>query len=311
MKSVKTAAKLGLSGKYKKNKINKEAIAGYLFTSPAILGLLLLIIGPMIASLIISFTNWQVLNDLEWVGLANYERIFFDDLYFKKSILVTFYFATASVALTMISSIVLGLLMNLNMKRIAFFRTIFYLPTIVPAVAASMLWVWMFNPDFGLFNSILTQIGLPKLMWIYDESTAIPSLVLMRMWESGSAALIILAGLKDVPKHLYEAVDIDGGNWGHKFWYVSIPMITPVIFFNLIMGLIRAFQAFTEAYVMTEGGPNNATLFYVYFIYREAFMQNNFGYASALSWILFLIIAIFTFIIFKSSKGWVHYGGEK
>jgi len=291
-------------------KARSEAIAGYLFTLPVILGLLLWTIGPMIASLFISFSNWQVFDELKWVGFANYEKIFMRDLFFYKSILVTLYYAFGSVVTTTVASIILGALMNLNLKRIGLIRTIFYLPTIVPAVASSFLWMWLFNPDFGLLNSILSLVGIPKLQWIFDESTAVPSLIFMHLWASGAGALIILAGLKDVPKHLYEAVEIDGGGWLHKFIYISLPMITPVIFFNLIMGFIGSLQTFTQAYIMTSGGPNNATLFFVYYIYREAFVNNNFGYACALAWILFWIIAILTALIFRSSKGWVFYGGK-
>jgi multiple sugar transport system permease protein len=291
-------------------KARSEAIAGYIFTLPVILGLLLWTIGPMIASLFISFSNWQVFDELKWINLANYEKIFTRDLFFYKSIAVTLYYAFGSVVTTTIASIILGTLMNLNVKRIAMIRTIFYLPTIVPVVASSFLWIWLFNPDFGLLNTILSLFGIPKLQWIFDESTAVPSLVFMHIWASGAGALIILAGLKDVPKHLYEAVEIDGGGWRHKFIYISLPMITPVIFFNLIMGFIGSLQTFTQAYVMTSGGPNNATLFFVYYIYREAFINNNFGYACALAWILFWIIAILTALIFRSSKGWVFYGGK-
>ncbi|WP_274649243.1 carbohydrate ABC transporter permease [Paenibacillus humicola] len=291
-------------------RVRSEAVAGYLFTLPVILGLLLWTIGPMMASLVISFTNWQVFDVLRWVGIRNYDKIFTSDLFFYKSILVTLYYAFGSVVTTSIASILLGTLMNLGLKRIAILRTILYMPTIVPAVASSFLWIWLFNPDFGLLNTVLSVFGIPKQQWIFDESSAVPSLIFMHLWSSGSGALIILAGLKDVPKHLYEAVEIDGGNWLHKFFFVSLPMITPVIFFNLIMGFIGSLQAFTQAYVMTSGGPNNATLFYAYFIYREAFVNNNFGYACALAWILFWIIAVLTAFIFKSSKGWVFYGGK-
>lgn len=289
----------------------REAVAGYLFAMPAILGLLLWTIGPMVASLAISLTDWEIIGGAQWVGLDNYREILTDDLFFKKSLLVTVYFALGSVLVTMLASIAVALLMNMEIKGQAIFRTVFYLPTIVPAVAASMLWVWLFNPDFGLFNAILKTVGLPSLMWIYDETTVIPSLILMGVWGCGGAALIILAGLQDVPKHLLEAVDIDGGNAWHKFRFVTIPMISPVIFFNLIMGLIGSLQAFTQAFVMTGGGPNNGTLFYVYLIYREAFQSNHFGYASALAWILFLLIALLTAVVFRSSNSWVYYGGGK
>jgi len=303
-------AKVRLKSRKRSLIARKEAIAAYLFILPVILGLFLWTIGPMIASLFISFSNWQVFDTLKWVGISNYEKIFTRDLFFYKSILVTLYYAFGCVVTTSVASVILGSLMNMDMKRISFIRTVLYMPTIVPAVASSFLWLWLFNPDFGLLNSILSFFGIPKLQWVFAESTAIPSLILMHLWTAGSGALIVLAGLKDVPKHLYEAVEIDGGGWWSKFWYVSIPFITPVIFFNLVMGFIGSLQAFTTAYIMTQGGPNNATLFFVYYLYREAFVNNHFGYASALAWILFWIIAMLTALIFKSSKGWVFYGGK-
>ncbi len=289
----------------------KEIFWGYFFTLPAILGLLLWTIGPMLASLYFSFTDYKVIGDYQWVGFENYIEIFKNDLNFKKSLAVTFYFAIGSTLFTLVAALMIAILMNISVKGQAFFRTMYYLPVIVPAVASNILWLWLFNPDFGLLNSILDFFNLPKLMWIYDETTVIPSLILLSIWSCGGTALIFLAGLQDVPKQQLEAVEIDGGNAWHKFRFVTVPSLSPVIFFNLIMGIIGSFQAFTQAYVMTEGGPNNSTLFYVFLIYREAFQKNNMGYASALSWILFIIILILTLFIFKSSKSWVHYGGGK
>lgn len=287
----------------------QEMIAGYIFALPAILGLLIWTIGPLIASFIISFTDWTALRSANWVGFDNYRRIFTEDLYFKKSLVVTFYFAFGSTFVSLIAALFVALLLNMKVKGLSFFRTIYYLPVLVPAVASNILWVWIFNPDFGLLNTILKFFNLPTSMWIYDERTAIPSLILMSVWGIGGTALIFLAGLQDVPKDLHEAVEIDGGGYWHKLWYVTIPSITPVIFFNLVMGLIGSFQAFTQAYIMTSGGPNNSTLFFVLLIYRTAFQQNEFGYASALAWILFVIIALFTLLIFRSSRTWVYYGG--
>jgi multiple sugar transport system permease protein len=304
-------AKVTVKVKGTNNLRRKEIFWGYFFTLPAILGLLIWTIGPMLASLYFSFTDYQVIGDFQWIGFQNYTEIFKNDLNFKKSLFVTFYFAIGSTIITLAAALFVAILMNISVKGQSLFRTMFYLPVIVPAVASNILWLWLFNPDFGLLNSILDFVNLPKLMWIYDESTVIPSLILLSMWSCGGTALIFLAGLQDVPKQLLEAVEIDGGNWWHKFRFVTVPSISPVIFFNLIMGLIGSFQAFTQAYVMTEGGPNNSTLFYVLLIYREAFQKNNMGYASALSWILFLVIFIFTLFIFKSSKSWVHYGGGK
>ncbi|WP_396426723.1 carbohydrate ABC transporter permease [Lederbergia sp. NSJ-179] len=299
----------------RKNKLmsikKQEAIFGYVFAMPAILGILIWTVFPLIASFVLSFTDWTALGSFNWIGLDNFREIFVNDIFFKKSIIVTFYFAFGSTFFTLVAALFVALLMNMKVKGQAFFRTIYYLPVLVPAVASNILWVWLFNPDFGLFNTILKFLHLPPSMWIYDEKTAIPSLILMSVWGLGGTALIFLAGLQDVPKDLHEAVEIDGGNGWHKLRYVTIPSLTPIIFFNLIMGLIGSFQAFTQAYIMTEGGPNNSTLFYVLLIYRTAFQQNDFGYASALAWILFVIIGIFTLLIFRSSKSWVYYGGGK
>ncbi|MBM0066900.1 carbohydrate ABC transporter permease [Alkalicoccobacillus gibsonii] len=290
----------------------KESIAGYLFTLPAILGLILWTIGPIIASLILSFTDYKVIaSSISWIGFENYIRIFTEDLYFKQSVVVTFYFAFVSTFATLGAALFVALLMNLKVKGQSVWRTIYYLPVLVPAVASNILWMWLFNPEFGLLNSILRLFGLPTSMWIFDEVTVIPSLVLLSIWGCGGAALIFLAGLQDVPKDQMEAVDLDGGNVWHKFRYVTIPTLSPIIFFNLIMGLIGAFQTFNQAYIMTGGGPNNASLFYVYLIYREAFVNSNMGYASALAWILFLVISIFTLFIFKWGRSWVYYGGGR
>lgn len=290
----------------------KESIAGYLFTLPAILGLILWTIGPIIASLILSFTDYKVIaSSISWIGFENYIRIFTEDLYFKQSVVVTFYFAFVSTFATLGAALFVALLMNLKVKGQSVWRTIYYLPVLVPAVASNILWMWLFNPEFGLLNSILRFFGLPTSMWIFDEVTVIPSLVLLSIWGCGGAALIFLAGLQDVPKDQMEAVDLDGGNVWHKFRYVTIPTLSPIIFFNLIMGLIGAFQTFNQAYIMTGGGPNNASLFYVYLIYREAFVNSNMGYASALAWILFLVISIFTLFIFKWGRSWVYYGGGR
>ncbi|WP_196812049.1 carbohydrate ABC transporter permease [Schleiferilactobacillus shenzhenensis] len=289
-----------------------QNLMGYLFASPAILGLVIFTILPMIASLFLSFTDYSVLNlHLHWVGTQNYTHIFFNDIFFRKSLLVTFTYAIGSTAATLVAALILALLMNAKVRGQSIFRTLFYLPVIVPAIASNILWMWLFNPDFGLLNAILRFFGLPKSNWVFDEKTAIPSLILMAVWACGGTALIFLAGLQDVPETLLEDVEVEGGNWWDKFVHVIIPSISPIIFFNLIMGLIGSFQTFTQAYVMTNGGPNNATLFYSLLIYREAFQDNQMGYASALAWILFVIIGIFTLFIFRTAKSWVFYGSDK
>jgi multiple sugar transport system permease protein len=210
------------------------------------------------------------------------------------------------------AAFIIALLLNQKVKGLSVFRTIYYLPTIVPSIANTMLWLWMFNPDFGLLNSLLESVGLPGSKWIYDESTAIPSLIMMSTWGIGNTVIIFLAGLQSVPTHLYEAAEVDGGNRWHKFFHITIPSMTPTIFFNLVMSLISTFQAFNQAYVMTNGGPNNSTLFYVFYLWRTAFTETKIGYASALAWILFFVIMVLTVLIFSTSKKWVHYeGGER
>lgn len=263
------------------------------------------------ASLVLSFTDWNVLTQPRWIGLTNYVRLFTTDPFFRKSLMVTVYFAVANIALTILYAFLLALLLNQDLKGKAAFRSIYYLPTIVPVVASSLLWLWLYNPDFGLFNAILRELRLPRSLWLAGEKTVIPSIVLMSVWGgSGNTIVIFLAGLQGVPRQLLEAVEIDGGNWWHKLRSVTLPMISPVIFFNLVVGLIFSFQIFTQAYVMTNGGPNNASLFYVFLLYREGFLRNNLGGAAALAWILFLIVSALTVLIFRSARQWVYYEGE-
>ncbi len=284
---------------------------GILLAMPAMLGFILFTIGPMIASLFFSFTDWNIGGSFKFIGFGNYKEMFFEDELFRKSLFATAYYSLGAVPLGIILAFLVALLLNQDVKGRPIFRTIFYLPVIVPSIANTMLWLWLFNPDFGLLNSLLNAMGLPGSQWIYDEKTAVPSLIIMSTWGIGNAAVIFLAGLQGVPSHLYEAVEVDGGTFWHKFVHVTIPIMTPTIFFNLIMSLIGTFQVFNEAYVMTDGGPNNSTLFYVFYLYRTAFSETRMGYASALAWVLFIIIMSLTFIVFKTSKKWVYYEGER
>lgn len=287
----------------------KAAIAGYLFYMPAILGAVFLTFGQMAASLGISFTNWNVVSRLEFVGLSNYAKLLSDDPFFGKSIWVTLEYTFGSVLLGNVTALLLAMLLNIpNVRGRVFFRTVFYLPSIVPAVASSLVWTWMFNPDFGLLNLVLHGLGLGKSMWIYAESTAIPSLVMMSAWNCGSMMVIYLAGLSGVPSEMLEAVEIDGGGARAKFLHCTLPMLSPVIFYNTLMGFIAGFMSFTNTYIMTKGGPNNATLFTNYLIYREAFQENKMGYASALAWIVFVVLAMISVALFTSSRKWVYYG---
>lgn len=305
-KNIKINPKNKLSNRRRKN-----LIAGLVFASPVILGFIIFVIGPMIASAYFSLTDYSIASTPSWVGFSNYKNLLTgEDPFFYKSLMVTTIFVIFSVPIQLIFSLMIAMLLNNDVKFKGVFRTIFYLPTIVPAAASSMIWIWLMDPDLGLFNSVLRSLGMPTSKWIFDEKTVLPSLIIMSLWTTGSTVIIFLAGLQGVPKQLYEAVEIDGGNSIHKFINVTIPMITPTLFFNLVMGFINGFQTFTQAYIMTNGGPNNSSLFYAFYLYREAFSNFRMGNASALAWVLMLIIAVFTFILFKSSN-WVYYEGGK
>ena len=286
-----------------------EAIAGYVFMLPLILGIVLLTYGQFIYSLILSFTDKTVFGAGNFVGFENYRKLLLDDFFFWKAIKATVLYAFGSVIVTQLAALAVALLLNnRNVHGKAFFRTIFYIPSIVPAVASCLLWMWMFNPDFGLFNALLKALGLPTSKWIYAESSAVPSLILMSAWACGGPMVIYLSGLANVSPTLLEAVDIDGGGAWTKFIHITIPMISPVLFYNTLMGVIGGFMTFTNSYVMTSGGPNNATLFVNYLIYRNAFQYNEFGYASALAWIVFAVLAICTLVIFRFFGKKVYYG---
>lgn len=277
----------------------------YFFTSPWFLGFLFLALGPMIASIILSFAKWNIITPPKWVGLANYKELLKDPLFWK-SLTVTSIFVFGSVGLKLFASLLVAMLLNQKVKVIGLFRTIFYLPTVLPIVASSMLWMWILFPQ-GLLNFFVTRLGLPPQNWLTNENLALPSLILMSLWGFGRSMIIFLAGLQGIPQYLYEAAHIDGAGPWSRFWHVTVPMLSPVIFFNLVMGIIGSFQIFTPGYLITDGGPHNATLFYVLYLFRNAFEYFNMGYASALAWVLFFIIMAFTLLIVKSSALWVYY----
>jgi multiple sugar transport system permease protein len=265
----------------------------------------------MIASLVLSLTDYNVFKEgTAFVGFDNYVRLFSgeDDLFYQ-SLGATFYFVLLRVPAVILISFAVALLLNMNVKGRALFRTIIYLPSIVPAVASAMIWMWLLNPDLGLINTVLKWLHLPTSNWLYDESSVIPSVVLTTLWGIGGTVIIFLAGLSGIPKQYYEAIDVDGGGWYSKLRHITIPMVTPTLFFNTIMTIIGSFQVFNEAYILTDGGPNNKSLFYVFYLWRTGFRDTEMGYASALAWVLFVIILFFTYLVFKSSKSWVYYEG--
>jgi multiple sugar transport system permease protein len=290
----------------------QEVLWGLLCVAPAVLGFLIWQLGPIVASLLIAFTDWRIAGTPNWVGLANFEHMLTADRLFSLSMRVTAYYTLGSVPLSMIVAFALALLLNQQIKGLPVFRTIFYLPAVVPLIASSVLWLWLFNPNFGLLNAALDFLGLPRSQWIYSSDTVIPSLILMSVWSVGPMMIIFLAGLQGVPRQLYEAVEVDGGNAWHRLWHITIPMLTPTILFNLVLSIIGTMQTFVQPYIMTGGGPNNASLLYVLYIYRKAFLESQMGYASALAWVLFVVIAILTFLVFRSSSRWVYYeGGDR
>ncbi len=289
----------------------KEAREFYFFTSPWWLGLVILVIGPMIASILISFTRWDIISPPVWVGVENYKELFTEDPLFWKSLKVTFTFTLVLVPVQLVLSLLVAILLNQKIKGMPFYRTMFYLPTVLPVVASSMLWLWIFYPQ-GLLNFFLSVFGIPPQQYLTSESLALPAIMLMSLWGSfGTNMIIFLAGLQGIPRTLYEAAEIDGASIWMKFKKITFPMLSPVIFFNFVMGIIGTFQVFTQGYLLTDGKPNNSTLFYVLYLYRKAFEYLEMGTASAMAWVLFIIIMAATAVIMKSSSSWVYYEGQK
>ena len=286
-----------------------EARDFYLFMLVWLIGWPCLRLLPMLASLGISMTRWNILESPKWIGLANYAKILTDDELFWQALKVTFIY-TLSVPLRMAFALLLAVMLNQKVKGLALFRTIYYLPAVVGGVASSVVWIWIFNPNMGVLNYLLELVSIQGPNWLRSETWVIPSFMIMSLWRVGGSMVIYLAGLQGVPTALYEAAKIDGANAVQRFISVTLPMISPVIFYNVVMAVIGSFQVFTAGYVMTNGGPHNASLFYVLYLYRHAFQFFRMGYASALAWVLFVIILIFTLSIIKSSPMWTFYEGE-
>ena len=269
----------------------------------------------MVYSLFLSFTDFDLFHAPRWVGLENYRFFLFSPhpvSVFWKSLAVTAYYSFLSVPVGVAGSLVLALLLNTKIRAVPLYRTLFYLPSLTPSVASALVWIWIFNSRFGLANALLRRLGLPPLNWLIDPRLAIPSFVLMGLWGLGGSTMIIfLAGLQGVSAQLYEAAEIDGANWWRRFWAVTVPQISPTMFFNLILGIIGSFQVFNSAYLMTGGGPDYATWFMVFYIYQEAFKSLHMGRGAALAWLLFIILLFFTLLQFRLSKLWVYYEGEK
>jgi len=284
-----------------------ETILGWLMVSPWLIGFICFSALPMFASLIISFTEWDMLSKPEWVGFENYKTLFFEDPLALHSLNITILFTIVSIPLNIVFGLALAMLLNTSIRGLAIFRTIFYLPAILSGVAVALMWRWIFSTEFGLLNALLSMIGIEGPAWLTDRIWVLPSFVIMRLWSVGGGMIIYLAGLQSIPTNLYEAAKIDGANWWHQTRFITLPMLSPTIFFQLIVGFIFSMQIFTEAFIMTNGGPADASLFYLLYLYRTAFQYFDMGYASALAWVLFVVILVLTIILFKTGKSWVYY----
>ena len=291
----------------------RKAIEGYLYISPFLLGFLLFILGPALASAYISLTDYNILSAPNFIGLANYVKAFRGDPLFWTSMGNTLYYAVIAVPLSLLGALGCAILLNQEMKLRAIFRTMFFLPSITPIVASTLLWIWILNPEFGLLNYTLSLVGIQGPKWLGSIEWAKPSLILMYLWGSmgGGAMIIFLAGLQGVPHELHESAAIDGANAWHRFTNITIPMLTPSIFLNLVLGLIGGLRVFTVAFVATNGGPSYATYFFILHLFNQAFQYLEMGYGSALAWIFTFLVLTLTAVEFRLSARWVYYAGQE
>ncbi|MGQ7884158.1 carbohydrate ABC transporter permease [Paenibacillus sp. WC2504] len=288
----------------------ESPFAGYLFISPWLLGFLLLTLWPMIQSMYYSFTKYTLLDAPEWIGLRNYERIFADDEIFRQSLKITILFVVLSVPIKLFSALMVAMMLNKKIKGISVYRTFIYLPSLIgSSIAVAILWQNIFGMD-GFINKFLGMLGINGTSWISNPKTALGTLIILVAWQFGSSMVIFLAGLKQIPTELYEASSVDGASKVRQFVSITLPMLSPVLLFNLVLQTIGSFQMFTQAFIITKGGPINSTYMYALYLYDRAFSRYEMGYASALAWILLVVIAVVTAIIFASSRYWVFYETE-
>lgn len=289
---------------------HRETLVGYLFLSPWLFGFVLFLAGPMAASLYFSFTEYTVLHPPRWIGLANYGRMVEDDLFYQ-ALSVTARYTAVSVPLGIMAALGLAILLNQRIVARGLLRTVFYLPSIISGVAVAVVFAWIFNAQFGVLNYLLSLVGIAGPNWLGSPRWALWAFMLMSLWGVGGNVVIFLAALQGVPKALYEAAALDGATSWRRFWSITLPMISPAILFVAIIGIIASFQTFTQSYIMTGGGPANATLFYLLYLYKNAFTWFEMGYASALAWVLFLVIILCTALLLRTSGSWVYYEGGR
>lgn len=287
----------------------REAFSAYIYIGPWIVGFILITLGPMVASMYFSFTDYNIVTPATWTGLGNYRHLFSDALFWK-SLANTVKFGALSLPLQIIFGFTLALLLNQKVPGVNLLRTIFYIPATISGVAIALVWGLILNPERGLLNPVLSLFGINGPAWLQNPDTALYGLVIISLWGVGGGVIIYLAGLQGVPTDLYEAAKVDGANVWQQFLNVTLPMVTPVIFYNLVLGLINTFQYFTEVFILTQGGPARSTLVYNLYLYQNAFFYNHMGYASALAWVLFVITLVLTALVFRSSAAWVYYEGQ-
>jgi len=311
---INPAGETRKSAKWSNGRRERRAIlAGLAFVSPWLIGFLIFTLYPILASFYYSFCDYRILTPPHWVGTRNYVDLFTDKDYFLPSLWNTF-FMFLELPLGLFLGLAIALLLNLKLRGMAWFRTLYYIPSVVPTVASAILWLWLLNPEYGLVNKSLAMAHLGSPAWLSDRAWAKPGFIIMDLWGVGGSMIIYLAALQGVPVALYEAAELDGATAWDKLRHVTLPAISPVIFFNLLLGVIGTFQYFTQAFVMTggAGGPANATLFYALYLYQNAFQYFRMGYACAMAWVLFAITLVASFIVFKTSLRWVYYeGGER
>jgi multiple sugar transport system permease protein len=307
---VRAGAKTRPRRWYQQPTTRRHVRNGLLFISPWLIGFCVFTLYPFVMSFYYSLTIYDAIQEPAWAGLQNYRELIRDPLIWK-SLWNTIYYVMISVPLSIGIGLLMALLLNMKLRGMSFFRVMLYLPTVVPFVASSLLWLWLFDPQFGVINYFLSEFGIHAPAWLVDPQWAKPALIVMGLWGVGGSMILYLAALQDVPVELYESAEIDGANWWSKTVNITFPMISPVILYTIIMGLIGAFQYFTQAYVVTEGGPDDATLFYSLYLYNNAFQYFHMGYASAMAWVLFVVILLVTLITFRSSARWIFYGGEQ
>jgi multiple sugar transport system permease protein len=295
----------------------RRLLTGLSFISLWVIGFLVFHLYPMVASLYYSFTEYHVKQAAEWVGFANYQTMFSDPLFWR-ALYNTGYMVLFSVPLSLLISFLCALLLNTRVPGQSIYRVIYYLPSIVPVVASTLLWLWILNPNSGILNTFLAQLGIRGPNWTHDPFWSKPSLIFMGLWGVGNTIVIYLAGLQDIPATLVEAAELDGASWWARLWAITVPLVSPITLFNLIIGVIGTFQYFAQAYVLSAGigstgsvlgAPLNSTLFYSVYLYQQGFVYLKMGYASAQAWILFLVIMICTLLLMRSSQRWTYYEG--